>query len=100
MVRTNTATEEGEVGVSASGRKYRVVDEDPEKAARFDERHPNDHDMRLVVRLKDDGTPARRNGYDSTGRYTRVDNTTYKCAKCGVETGTTPGSTSPCGGSE
>lgn len=76
---------------------HRVIDDDPEKTKRAMEKlGDNGHRMVLVVRLKEDGNPKRRLGYNEEGRWTFVDNTTYKCIHCGIETGTTPRPNSNC----
>jgi hypothetical protein len=75
-----------------------VVDRHPDAVEKARERYDHDHDFAKVVRLSDSGTPKKRSGYTKDGRFARVDNTTYKCVDCGVETGTTPWSTVACDG--
>lgn len=69
----------------------RVENTDPEKRQRtLNHRGDDGHNMVLVTRLDDNGNARKRTGYNDEGRYTYVDNTTYKCVDCGVETGTRP----------
>lgn len=74
-----------------------ILDENPGKVNNppYAEKQ-NGHELILVVRVAEDGSHKKRSGYDADGRYTRVDNVTYKCKKCGVETGTTPYASSDC----